>query len=249
MRWSGWVVAVLAVATALPAAADREASEALAAWARVLDTFVNEAGEVDFAALAEDRAELDAYVDYVSRSGPQSRPAAFPDRAEVLAHHLNAYNAVSMHAVIEAGIPESLGGLRGLWFFRVANRRIGGRDITLSAYENDVIRPLGEPRVHFALNCMSVGCPRLPRTPFTAGELEAELERAAREFFAEPRNVEVDHERGVVRLSEILDFYAEDFLAESPSLLAYVNRYRDPPIPEDQAIEFIPYDWTVNRQR
>ncbi|MGH3849573.1 MAG: DUF547 domain-containing protein, partial [Pseudonocardiaceae bacterium] len=111
-----------------------------------------------------------------------------------------------------------------------------------------VIRRLGEERVHFALNCMAVSCPRLPRMPFHAATLDAELAREARQFFAEPRNVEVDTAGRTVRLSEILSFYPEDFLAKAPSLIAYANRYRATPIPADYRVAFIPYDWTVNRQ-
>ena len=74
------------------------------------------------------------------------------------------------------------------------------------------------------------------------------LERETRFFFAEPRNLQVDSALKVVRMSEILSFYPEDFLAKAPSLVAYVNRYRDAPMPADYRVEFIPYDWTINRQ-
>lgn len=64
--------------------------------------------------------------------------------------------------------------------------------MSLYSYENDVIRALGDPRVHFALNCMPVGCPRLPMTPFNAASLDDELDRETRRFMAETRNVRVD---------------------------------------------------------
>jgi hypothetical protein len=74
---------------------------------------------------------------------------------------------------------------------------------------------------------MAKACPRLPRRPFTAAGIDAELEREARRFFAEPRNLELDPARRTVRLSEILRFYTEDFTKEAPSLIAYANRYRE----------------------
>jgi hypothetical protein len=58
----------------------------------------------------------------------------------------------------------------------------------------------------------------------------------------------LDPERRVVRISEILSFYTEDFLADAPSLVAYVNRYRPAPVPEDYEVEFIDYDWRINNQ-
>jgi len=103
--------------------------------------------------------------------------------------------------------------------------------------------------VHFVLNCMSRGCPRLPRAPFLANDLERRLDEAARGFLNEERNVRLDRAAGTVHLSQIFEFYGDDFMKQAASLAGYVNRYRAGPIPENFEVTFIPYDWTVNRQR
>lgn len=224
------------------------ASDPVAAWAAVLRGFVDERGRVDFERLAADRRDLDTYVAWAYRVGPSSEPALFPGRPDRLAYHLNTYNALAMYNVLDAGIPATLAGWRKVPFFYFREVEVGGERMSLYAYENRVIRPLGEPRVHFALNCMAVACPRLPRTPFTAAALDAELDRETRQFFAEPRNLTVDDAARRVRVSEILSFYTEDFLAAASSLVAYISRYSDPPIPESYEIEFIPYDWRINAQ-
>jgi len=120
--------------------------------------------------------------------------------------------------------------------------------MSLYAYENDIIRKVGEERVHFALNCMSKGCPRLPRIPFTGKKLDKELAEQARFFFSEERNVRVDEKEKKVYLSEILDFFPKDFLAKAPSLIAYANLHRPKvkSLPETYEVDFIPYDWKVN---
>ena len=219
------------------------------AWARVLRRHVDDQGRVDFAALASNRGDLERFVGWVYETGPENCPDLFPGRADVLAYHLNAYNALAMYNVLDAGIPHSLDGLRKVGFFYLRKVRVGGRSMSLYAYENRIIRRLGEERVHFALNCMAVGCPRLPRVPFEAATLDADLEREATRFFNEDRNVAVDAASRTVRLSEILKFYSVDFLAKAPTLVAYAIRYRREPIPHDYGVEFIPYDWTVNRQQ
>lgn len=241
-------VAASGCAGLVPAPAVDPGPDPLGGWARVLHRHVDDSGRVDFAALAGDRAELDRYVASLHASGPNSAPERFPTRAHVLAHHLNAYNALAMFNVLERGVPRSLGGIELARFFYLRRFSIDGAPLSLYAYENDVIRPLGEERMHFALNCMAASCPRLPRAPFRAGTLEAQLEGEARRFLNEPRNVRVDEANRVVTLSAILDFYTEDFLAKAPSLIAYVNRYRHAPIPADYRVEFLPYDWTVNAQ-
>ena len=220
----------------------------LDAWARVLKTHVDEQGRMDFVGLSRNRTDLDRYVSWVYDNSPNNRPDMFRTPEQVLAYHLNAYNALALYNVLETGIPEMNGGFARRNFFKLREMFVGGQLLSLYAYENDVIRKLGEPRVHFALNCISVGCPRLPREPFAAEKLEQQLEREARRFLTEERNVRVDAEDRTVYLSEILDFYREDFLAVAPSLLSYVNRYHTPPVPEDYEVEFTPYDWTINRQ-
>ena len=238
--------ALLVLPGAVCAAGD--AAGAFAQWAQVLQTFVNERGQVDFQGLATDPESLNAFVAYVAAESPQSAPAAFPTTAHRLAYYINAYNALSMYNIIVSKIPPSLAGIRKVWFFWVKRFQIGGRSMSLYTLENDIIRPFGDERIHFALNCMTVSCPRLPRVPFATAMLNEQLDASTRAFFADPRNLQVDRVSRVIRASEILKFYQDDFLKRSPNLVGYVNRYLSDPIPEDFALEFIQYDWTVNVQ-
>ncbi|PPC89902.1 MAG: DUF547 domain-containing protein [Methylobacter sp.] len=216
--------------------------QAVAAYGRVLAKYVNERGEVDFAALQADSKDLDDYVAYIARSSSTE----FHNPNDLLAHYLNSYNALSMYNVIASGIPETNDGLAKVEFFGLRKFIIGKQEMSLNQYETDVIRPVGEPRVHFALNCSSLGCPALPRKPFTGANLDAELEREARKFFAEARNLRVDDAQRTVYLSEILAFYTGDFVKpKTPSLIAYVNQYIGKPIPLDYTVKFIDYDWTI----
>lgn len=227
---------------------DTGGAEPRAAWEGVLTRFVDSEGRVAFERLASERDALDRYVAWINAVSPTSQPQLFASREAQLAYHLNAYNALAMHAVLEKGIPDTFAGVRKVGFFYLTKVTVGGTPISLYAYENDVIRKFDEPRIHFALNCMSVGCPVLPREPFAAAQLEAQLTREARLFVNDPRHVRVDDTARVARISEIFSFFTADFLAQAPSLIDYVNRYRVVPIPQDFAVQFIPYDWTVNRQ-
>ena len=220
--------------------------EARAAWARALLEFVNDRGEVDFAALATRRADLDAFVRHVADTPLDT----LPDGPQRLAHMINAYNALSMFNVIESGIPTTHAGWNKVRFFVLRKLEIGGQKLSLYQFENEVIRPytraLNDPRVHFALNCSALSCPVLPRRPFRAAALDAELEREARAFFARPQNLRIDATTRTVWLSELMNFYPEDFVPRpAASLIDYVNRYAPLPAPTDFALRFIPYDWTV----
>ena len=235
------LTAACASNVATPRSAIESVSSPEGAWEEVLARSVDDRGRIDFAGIAREPANLDAYVEWLARAeAPSERPAK-------VAYLVNAYNALAMYNAVRSGIPEELDSRKVKFFYR-DRFELGGRRISLYALENQVIRPLGDPRVHFALNCMARSCPRLPKEPFRAATLDADLDRLAREFVSDRRNAAVDPGARVVRFSEILKFYREDFLKVAPSLVAYANRYRNEMIPEDYRVEFIPYDWTLNKQ-
>ena len=239
-------VGLAACATLLqvPSSAGRASDDPQAAWDRVLRGHVLDDGGIDFVGIRRDPEDLEAFVTWVATHGPRATPELFPTEAARLAYYLNAYNALAMYQVVTTPHrPE-----QRVRFFLLTTVVLDGQRTSLYRLENAAIRPLGDPRVHFALNCMVRGCPRLPREPFDPSRLNAQLEREARRFLNEPRNIQVDPPVGVVRVSSILRFYREDFLAKAPSLVAYANRYRTEPIPEDYAVRFIPYDWILHQR-
>ena len=245
-----FVLAGCATRVVMPNAPAATAPVAQSAWARVLERFVNERGDVDFLALSQDRVDLDRYVRFVA----DTPIAHLATGDEKLAHMINAYNALSMFNVIESGIPATHAGLNKISFFINRKLRIGGEERSLYSFENDLIRPytrsIGEPRVHFALNCSAVACPTLPRTPFTAAALQQQLARETAAFFARPENFRVDHAARTVWLSEILKFYTEDFVpAHGQNLIEYTNHHAATTAPLDYSVRFTPYDWTVANSR
>ena len=225
--------------------------EAVAGYARVLQRHVNAQGEVDFAALRDDASDagLGALEGYVQAIALAPLDAA-PTQQARLAHMVNAYNALSMYNVIASGIPPSHDGFAKVKFFVLRKFVIGGTAMSLYDFENRIIRKLGEPRVHFALNCLAVSCPVLPRAVFTAERLNEELERETRGFFERDRNLRIDDAQRTVFFNEILKFYTEDFVpVHGNDLIVYAQRYTLQKIPVDYAIAFTPYDWTVANSR
>lgn len=224
---------------------------AAAGWKSVLQNSVDSRGRIDFKKVSMAPGGLHAFVRYIAQVSPGNRPELFPHLADKLAYHINAYNALAMYGVIQKKFPSGFSGLASrAGFFKFTEYLVGGERISLYDYENDVIRPLGDPRAHFALNCMASSCPRLPKEPFRAETLERQLTDAAHEFLNSPAHIQVDKDRNAVRLSEILKWYKKDFVnpAQASSLLSYVNRYRKEKIPESFKVDFIPYNWTVNKQ-
>jgi hypothetical protein len=238
----------------------------------VLAAHVDDRGRVDYAGLARDRADLDAYYARLAAVSPDSHPALFPTEADRLAYWINAYNAtvivVVLHhypiaSVRDVGYPMfffyPLAG-----FFYVQRVELGGERTNLYDLENRIIRGrFDDPRIHFALNCASISCPRLPARAFHPETLDAQLDAETRRFVSEARNVDVDPEAREVTLSAIFDWYEDDFTGwlsrhrpdHDPTLPGYVSLYLSPERARalagcgDCETRFADYDWGLNDQR
>lgn len=224
--------------------------EAIEKWNYVLQNYVDELGRVDFHGIAKNPEELKSVVDVIAKYGPNSHPQDFDTTNKVMAYHINTYNALAMQGVIDRGIPKGFTNtFKRASFFLLRDVFIAGEKTNLYHYENKVIRPLDEPRSHFALNCMVKDCPRLPQKAFTAENLDAELDLATREFFSKPLHLRVDHDKQRIFVSSILKFYTEDFVAsgKKKDLPQYIDGYLPEPLPEYK-VHYIKYDWRINIQ-
>lgn len=215
-----------------------------ALWTEVLKTHVNKQGQVDYPALLLNRAPLDKFVSQLGAAGPKTRPELFKTDADKLAYYINAYNALTMFNVINRypdikSVTDSKAS-----FFVLTEFELDGDEVDLRALENDIVRKqFDEPRIHFALNCASVGCPRLPAEPFLPATLEAQLERETQQFLHEKRNVK--WEGNTVWLSSIFDWYAVDF---KPTPVGWIraNAKPDLNLPAKVSTRFQDYDWRLN---
>ncbi len=229
------------------------------AWARVLEAVVDEQGLVDYEALRDHRADLDSYLALLRAHGPESTPAAFPQRADALAYYLNAYNALVFDEVLALGPgATTVWGITGsgYGFFSLTKVELDGRSISLKALEDDLVRAqFQDPRIHAALNCASIGCPRLPREPFLPTTLDHQLDAAMREFVNSERGVRLDSESKTIELSKIFDWFADDFLGaerragnSEPTILDAIDRWRDEPLPRDWQVRYGEYDKRLNQR-
>ncbi len=233
-----------------------------AEWTAVLERFVDERGLVDYAGLARDPSVLDRYLALLASASPDSDPVPFPSSDDQLAYWLNAYNALVVAGVLARGVatPSVWGdGFFGIGFFTAERGALGGRRTSLKALEDDIVRGrFRDPRVHAALNCASLSCPRLPRRAFEGITLQADLDAAMRELVGEERNCRVELATRTLWLSKIFDWFEDDFLAfekargaPTPTVVGYVNRYRahDAQVPPGLRLRFVAYDKALNRQR
>jgi len=241
-----------------------------AAWTSLLAQHVqwNAAGSattVDYDGLLRDRAPLKAYLTELS-SVSRANFDAWP-QAQRRAFLINAYNAYTVELILSRYPKlQSIRDLGSLFSspWKQSFFTLLGEKQSLDGIEHGLIRGAADyddPRIHFAVNCASIGCPALRPEAYRAEVLDAQLEDQTRRFFGDRTRNRFDAASATLYLSSILDWYAEDF--ERPfrggaSLAAFVAHYAQPLGIDDAAaqrllagdidIEYLDYDWSLNRK-
>ncbi|GDX79490.1 DUF547 domain-containing protein [Deltaproteobacteria bacterium] len=215
-----------------------------AAFNAVVARYVDSKGLVDYKGIIADPSGLDGYLAAVGADSPTSNPALFPTKNDKLAYYINAYNAMAIKGVATRPGIKTVDSVK-LDFFALSKFAMGKDKISLYTLENDIVRKqFSDPRAHFALNCQSGGCPRLPNEAFDSARLDAQLDAYTREFCTNPKKVYVD--AAGAHISQIFEWYAKDFAAAGGAV-AFINKYGGT-IPTTAKVQFIPYDWTLSAQ-
>lgn len=223
------------------------------AWQNFLDQYlVPQADGVNRVAynrvgLGDGRERLKAYLQTLTDIDPRGL-----NSNEQFAYWVNLYNALTVEVVLSNPGKKSIRRMgKGLFSFGPWDdtvARIAGEDVTLNDIEHRILRPIWQdPRIHFVVNCASIGCPNLQPQALRADNLEALLDTAQREYINHPRGI--DKRSGTLTLSSIFDWYQSDFASDPQGLLKYLARFHQEPglllEADPEQLEF-DYDWTLN---
>jgi hypothetical protein len=227
------------------------------AWDQLLQKYVDKNGRVNyqaFKASTTDHGALDRYLSQLSTASAAT-PAS---RNAQLAFWINAYNAVTVKGILReyptSSIRNHTARLFGYNIWHDLQLYVGGKPYSLDQIEHQILRKLGEPRIHFAIVCASIGCPRLLDRAYVAGELDDQLEANAKDFFARRQNFVHDVRGGRFQISAILDWFGEDFGADQAAQLRKIAGW----LPTDAAraaarggnlpVSYLDYNWNLNSQ-
>ncbi|HVF65692.1 MAG TPA: DUF547 domain-containing protein [Casimicrobiaceae bacterium] len=200
------------------------------------------AGQVNYPGF-QDAAELKTYL------ASLAKPVDLKTRPEQLAYNINAYNAYAIQGILDGLSPSTFFGR--LRYFKNTQWPLAGRRIALHDIEHEVLRPLGDPRIHFAIICASKSCPFLRSEAYTAAKLDAQLDEQARQFINDPSRNRFDKATKTAQLSEIFKWFEDDFKGPG-SLQKYLAKYaNDADVAKILAsdgfkVDWIPYDWSLN---
>jgi len=240
-------------------AVERSFDHEHARWTRILGRHVH-GDRFDYAALAKDRGELDAYLAELSSVTPDELEGWTTKQR--FAFWINVYNAFTISLVVDHHPVDSIRDigslLRPVWKKRFIPLEAldpdgKGQKLSLDVVEHGILRPRFEDaRVHAAVNCASEGCPPLFAEAFVAERLDAQLDEQARAWLADPERNRYDRAESEVRVSAIFDWFEEDFERDAGSVQAWIARYAPASeagwirAAEDLDIEHLDYSWKLN---
>ncbi|KPK06525.1 MAG: hypothetical protein AMJ64_08975 [Betaproteobacteria bacterium SG8_39] len=274
MRW----VAALLLAGCAATASAQGFDHSHTAWSMLLKKHVvlisgGKASQFDYAGMAKDRPALKAYLQTLS-GVPEAEFKGW-SKPQRMAFLINAYNAFTVEKILtrypDIGSIWDFGKIFGNPF-KDDFFTLFGRAFTLDAIEHETLRKPGaydEPRVHFAVNCASIGCPMLREEAYAAARLDAQLEEQTVRFLSDRSRNRYDAAQNRLEVSKIFDWFKADwqsgyrgFDGKTPPITsreAYFARYAErlADTPEARArivagtpsITFLEYDWSLNDVR
>lgn len=163
------------------------------------------------------------------------------------AFYLNAYNVLVIKSVVDNYPISSPLDVEG--FFDAKTHTVAGKSTTLNGIENNIIRPTyNDARIHFALVCAAKGCPKIKGKAFTSANQDIMLEANTKASMNDNNFIRVDEASKTVKISKIFEWYKVDFGTTNEDLIAFINQYRDNPIPDGFSLDYYEYDWRLNKQ-
>lgn len=227
-------------------------------WNTLLQEFVvpgdDGINRVRYADMGDDaRASLKGYLDAMQAIDP-----ARYSRDSQFAYWINVYNALTVQVILDHYPVDSIRDIDispgffsdGPWKKKLLT--IDGQRVSLDDIEHRILRPLmQDPRVHYAVNCASIGCPNLAPRAWAPARLDEMLDDAAKAYVNHPRGARVDD--GELRVSSIYRWFEADFGGDEAGVIAHLRGHAEPELERAlQGIDSIDdhgYDWSLNDAR
>ncbi|MFC4220074.1 DUF547 domain-containing protein [Flagellimonas marina] len=196
-------------------------------------------GRVDYEAIAKNPKTLDELIGMAKELRTSSSNVA-----EYQAFWINSYNLLVIKGIVNNYPLKSPLDVKG--FFDKIQYQVGGQSLTLNDIENNLLRKVfpNESRFHFVLVCAGLGCPPIISKAYKPDTLDAQMEEQTKLAINNPDFIRIKGKK--VGISQLFEWYAEDFTHGGKSMLQYINQYRNEKLNNDAKLYYYPYDWRLN---
>lgn len=209
-------------------------------WNELSKAHVSEYGSVDYAGFRKDYGKLQGYIrilQSLENINSQSRRT----KEDKLAYWINAYNALTIDLILRNYPTKSIKDIKDPWDQRLW--KFGDKWLNLNDIEHEILRKMDEPRIHFAIVCASISCPKLQNEAFTSSRLEEQLTLATKEFLSDTSKNKLSDDR--IEISKIFKWFKKDF-EQNGSLIDFLNEYSNVKISKNAKKSYTDYNWDLN---
>ena len=203
----------------------------------LLQTHVSSSGKVNYNGFKANRTALRNYISSLGDHMPNNTWTT----EDKLAYWINAYNAMTIDLILRNPSVKSIKDIDKPWDQRLW--KLDKKWYNLDEIEHQILRKMDEPRIHFAIVCASVSCPKLQNKAFTASNLDNQLTNATKEFLSDKSKNNLS--KSNVKLSKIFKWFAKDF-KQNQSIIDFLNKYSDIEISQNASKSYMDYNWDLN---
>lgn len=207
-------------------------------WNHLLQQYVSKTGQVDYNAFKNNSAQLRVYITTLTSIKPHENWS----KEHTLVYWINTYNALTIDLIIRNYPLKSIKDIKEPWDQRLW--KFGDKWLNLNDIEHQILRKLDEPRIHFAIVCASVSCPKLQNKAFTADGLDEQLTLATKEFLADRSKNQISENS--IKLSKIFKWFGKDFKTKNSDLIDFLNQYSSVIISDGAKKSYLDYNWDLN---
>ena len=209
-------------------------------WDYLLHLHVSSKGDVDYKSFKKDSEPLGKYLKLLSDFPPKNNWS----KNEKLAYWINLYNASTVKLILDNYPISSITEINNGKPWDLKFIKSGNNIYSLNQIENDIIRPrFKEPRIHMAVNCAAISCPKIMNKAFVAEKLSSQLTKQAKAFVQNELKNKLT--KSSVKISKIFEWYEDDFEADG-GIIAFLKKYSDQEINENASISYLDYNWKLN---
>lgn len=211
-------------------------------WDELLQKNVSATGKVNYEGFKASQKELDSYLAQLKSKTPTSSWT----KNQTMAYWINAYNAFTVKLILNNYPLKSIMDINNGKAWDLSFIEMNGKSYSLNNIEHDILRAkYGDARIHFAVNCASISCPRLNNKAFTADKLEEQLEKMSRAFINNTSKNSLSAD--FVKISSLFNWYKGDF-TKNGSVIDFINKYSTTKISSSASIQYMEYNWNLNNK-
>ena len=206
-------------------------------WDELLKKYVAVSGNVNYKGLKSEKNKLEKYITVLQNDLPQNSWG----KNKKMAYWINVYNVFTVKLIVDNYPTASITKLEGGKPWDQKFISIAGETYSLGDVENNILRKMGDARIHFAINCASVSCPKLLNKAFTEANVQSLLAQQTKGFLSNTSKNKITE--NAVQLSKIFEWYVVDFESYG-GVLGFIGKYKT--VSATATVSYLEYDWNLN---